>query len=67
MLNRLTEDETLYQNDAAVAIREIFGDEFVYNNQNGNLAIRQIVLGKFRKLTKGKAVWSRSGHYWCLK
>src|SRR5262245_34904677 len=44
-----------------VAIREIFGDEFVYNNQNGNLAIRQIVLGKFRKLTKGKADWSRSG------
>jgi hypothetical protein len=44
-------------------IESRFGDDFVYQNENGNLAIRKQVLAEFRALTP-EAVWSRSEKAW---
>lgn len=67
MLNRLNDQKTLYQEMVVYEIKRQYGDEFVYTNENGNLAIRQDVLKEFRKLTEGKVVWSRGDRYWRFK
>ena len=64
MLKRLNEDKTLYQEVIVYEIQQQYGGEFVYINENGNLAIGRKVLSEFRKLTEGKVVWSRSEQYW---
>ncbi|EPL0635741.1 DUF6953 family protein [Acinetobacter baumannii] len=43
---------------------EIFGDDFVSENENGNLTISKVVLKEFRKLTEGEVVWMRSEKAW---
>ena len=48
-------------------IESQYGDEFVYINENGNLAVSRNVLSEFRKLTEGKVVWSRGERYWRFK
>ena len=54
----------LYQEDAAYHIQQHFGNEFVYINDNGNLAIERTVLAEFRKLTAADTVWVRAERYW---
>ncbi|MDW5462245.1 hypothetical protein R7J44_20445, partial [Acinetobacter baumannii] len=44
--------------------QEIFGDDFVSENENGNLTISKVVLKEFRKLTEGEVVWMRSEKAW---
>jgi len=53
----------LDQQDAVSMIRTEFGEEFLYENANGNLAIDKRVLAEFRRLTKDTVVWEKSG-YW---
>jgi len=67
MLERLAEDNDLYQDVAVCEIQDRFGDDFVYINDNGNLAIDKKVLAAFRKLTEGDVVWDRSGRFWRFK
>ena len=54
----------LYQDEAAWSIQKTFGKEFVYQNENGNLAISKKVLAEFRELTEKSAVWDRSQRAW---
>jgi len=54
----------LHQEDAAYHIQQHLGDEFVYINDNGNLAIDRTVLAEFRKLTAADTVWVRPERYW---
>jgi len=67
MLDRLNEDEMLYQEVVVYEIQDKFGDDFVYTNDNGNLGINRTVLSAFRRLTDGKVVWSRGERYWRFK
>ena len=64
MLEQLNHDNVLYQHDAAHQILHNFGDAFIYENQNGNLAIRQNVLRLFRALTGNTVVWERGERLW---
>jgi hypothetical protein len=64
MLERLATDNDLYQDVIVSEILDRFGDEFVYTNDNGNLAIEKKVLAAFRKLTEGDVVWDRRERYW---
>jgi len=64
MLDQLRRNRELYQETAAFDIQQRFGEDFVYVNENGNLAIAQNVLAEFRKLTMGTVTWSRSERYW---
>lgn len=67
MLHRFNEDLMLYQEVIVYEIQDNFGDDFVYTNENGNLAIDRKVLAEFRKLTEGKVVWNRSERFWRSK
>ena len=64
MLEQLKRDDTLHQESAVGDIEDEFGDEFVYENENGNLAISKPVLAEFRKLTGRTVIWSRSERLW---
>ncbi len=54
----------LYQADAVDYITEHFGEEHIYENENGNPAISREVLSEFKNLHGGKAVWDRSSFLW---
>ncbi|MGG7056480.1 DUF6953 family protein [Nitrosomonas sp. ANs5] len=67
MLDEINNGNYLYQEQAAYTIFEMFGDDFVYYNDNGNLAIEKKVLNAFRTLTDDSVVWSRSEKMWRLR
>lgn len=67
MVQRLDADTILYQDVIACEINDKFGNDFVYTNDNGNLAIDRDVLAEFRKLTEGRVVWCRGERYWRFK
>ena len=64
MLRRLEKDVYLYQQVIVSDIKREFGDGFVYENANGNLAIKPNVLKEFRKLTEHDTVWERGSRLW---
>lgn len=64
MLEQLNEQNYLYQEVIVWDIRSKFGERFVYENQNGNLAISRDVLKEFRNLTKESVVWERGSRLW---
>jgi len=64
MLDQLRQHDTLYQNVAAADIAELFGSEFTYINDAGNVAIDKQVLKEFRILTSEDVVWDQGSRYW---
>lgn len=64
MTSQLENQFWLYHETVVGKIKNQFGNEFVYQNRNGNLAIDRKVLTEFRKLTDGKIVWERSEKAW---
>lgn len=54
----------LDQGAAVYQIRSLFGADFVYTNENGNLAINKSVLRKFNKITEADVIWSRGERVW---
>jgi len=67
MVAELKRDAMLLQSDAAYSISDKFGEEFVYTNDSGNLAIAKPVLKAFRELTEEIAVWERGTRTWRLR
>jgi hypothetical protein len=64
MFKKINKEKELYHEDVVYQIEEKFGSDFVYYNQDGNLAISKEVLKEFRKLTEPTVVWSRSELCW---
>lgn len=64
MFSQFDKSNYLYQDDTAFNIEKNFGNDFVYDNENGNRAIAKSVLKEFRKITEGKVVWERSEKAW---
>jgi hypothetical protein len=64
MVSRLEQEGRLYQSDAVSEIAERFGDEFTYENDNGNPAIDKRVTTAFRKITGDTVVWERWDFCW---
>ncbi len=64
MLETLTRQRELDQEDAAYEIERRFGKRFIYENDNGNPAISREVLKEFRTLTEGTVVWIRGERRW---
>lgn len=64
MIKELDNQEILYPEWAVWEIQELFGDNFVSENENGNLSISKNVLKEFRKLTEREVVWMRSEKAW---
>lgn len=66
MIAQIVEDQQLLQVDAVAAIKKIFGKEFVYRSDIGELSIDRRVLYQFRKLTEDDVVWvTRPGGGFC--
>lgn len=57
----------LEQDYAADKIVELFGEEFTYENDNGNTVIGRIVLKAFNSLNPNDVVWSRRERAWRLR
>ena len=64
MLAQVESDGDLYQDDAASRIEEEFGQEFIYENENGNPAISKLVLQVFQKISEETVVWERGERMW---
>ncbi|MCK1317194.1 hypothetical protein [Bradyrhizobium sp. 23] len=64
MIEYMGASHWLYQEVVARKIKEVWGADFVYTNENGNLAISKGVLRGFRKLTEETLVWERSEKAW---
>lgn len=64
MFSEFEREHVLYQETAVWDIQQKFGNDFIYENQNGNVSISKEVLAEFRKLTGNKVVWVRTGKYW---
>ncbi len=64
MFEELRREKYLYQETVVYDIENKFGNEFVYINENGNLAIDRKVLKAFRELTEDTAVWERGQRLW---
>lgn len=64
MLSELKREKYLYQEQVVFDIQEQFGDEFVYDNENGNPAISKEVLKEFRALTEDRVIWERGERMW---
>jgi hypothetical protein len=56
MLAEVEREGDLYQETAVYEIEQKFGQEFVYENENGNPAIERRVLAAFRKVSEGSVV-----------
>ena len=66
MASELKSKGRLDQAIAARHIRDVFGEEHWYTNDNGNLAISKKALRIFVKLTP-EAVWNRWSFAWEVK
>jgi hypothetical protein len=64
MMERLKEVHYLQQSEAAGEIARRFGEEFVYENESGGLAIGRAVLKEFRKLNDKTVVWEGGEQQW---
>lgn len=64
MMDELERVQYLYQEVVVFDIQTNFGDDFVYINDAGNLAISRTVLTAFRKLTEDSVVWERGERFW---
>ena len=67
MRDKIIEDKTMYQENVVSKIRDEFGEEFIYTNENGNPAISKAVLKEFRRLTENLVVWEKSERRWRLR
>lgn len=55
----------LHQHEASSQIGRLFGEEFVYDNEeSGNTCIRKEVLAAFRRVSGKDVVWSRGDRLW---
>jgi hypothetical protein len=66
LLRMVEEEGTIEQEIAAVEIQREF-PEFVFVNQNGNLAIDRRVLAAFRELSGDRVVWESGARLWRLR
>ena len=64
MFDHFETQKYLYQESVVYKIKSQFGPDFVYKNENGNLAIGKDVLKEFRKISEGKVVWERGDRAW---
>ena len=64
MLDKLEKSGELIQEDIAFDLHQKYENEFVHENESGNLAINSDVLKAFRDLTSTTVVWDRRGRLW---
>lgn len=64
MIDQIDERQHVYQAEMVDEIELKFGSEWVYENENGNMAISPKVLAEFRKLHGGRIEWDKYDKSW---
>lgn len=64
MVEELRRGKYLYQETVVDDIQSKFGADFVYINENGNLAISKKVLSSFKQITSNTVIWERGQRLW---
>lgn len=64
MLNELTQNGVLHQEELVHKIKEKYGDEFIFANNHGTLSIDRKVLREFNKVKGKDILWDRDGRCW---
>lgn len=68
MISEIVDKGYAHQETTVFDIQNKFGDEFIYINENGNLAISKQVLNEFKKLKEANDIgWDSSDKYWVKK
>ncbi|AIQ50330.1 DUF6953 family protein [Paenibacillus sp. FSL R7-0331] len=55
---------TLHQTAAIEYVKDNFGEQFVFVNENGNASLAKDVKKAFRKLHGGRIAWDRDAFLW---
>lgn len=67
MFDELEKNNSLYQSEVVYDIEKTYGNDFIYENENGNMAISKQVLNEFKKFKKEHDIeWDRSEKAWFL-
>ncbi|QFT84473.1 hypothetical protein FIU88_05700 [Halomonas sp. THAF12] len=64
MLAEIEREGCLYQDDVVDYLVKQKADDLLWENADGNLAIKRNVLTAFRRLTEENVVWVRPDRYW---
>lgn len=64
MLSQIEKDGCIYQEDVVDYLVKAKKENFLRENNDGNLVIGRAVLDAFRKLTESNVVWVKSDFYW---
>ena len=64
MMDQIATGKLIYQEVIVYEIKKRFGDSFVYDNENGNLAIAKATLKAFAKMSGDDVVWERGERCW---
>ena len=64
MLEQITKDGCLYQDDVVDYLVRSKAEELLRENSDGNLVIGTKTLTAFRTLTPNNVVWVRADFYW---
>lgn len=64
MFQTINQTGYMYQGAIVSEIQKKYGGSFVYQNENGNLAISKDVLKIFRSLIKDKFEWDKGEKAW---
>lgn len=64
MLDEVLDKGYLEQSAVVYVILKKFGNDFIYQNDNGNLSIQKKVLSAFNKLSADNVVWLKGEKAW---
>lgn len=64
MFDEVLNNDYLEQGAVVGVILKKFGNDFVYQNDNGNLAVEKKVLTEFNNLSGDKVVWLKGEKAW---
>ncbi|RUT31852.1 hypothetical protein EJP77_10740 [Paenibacillus zeisoli] len=64
MVEEIRQRGILHQEEAIKYVRDHFGEQYVFINENGNASLSKEVKKAFRKLHGGRVAWDRDGFFW---
>lgn len=64
MVNEIKNRGMLRQEEAIAHVKEHFGEQYIFVNENGNVSLEKEVKKAFRKLHRGRIAWDRDGFFW---
>ncbi|WP_442955992.1 DUF6953 family protein [Paenibacillus sp. MMO-58] len=64
MVNEIKFRGMLRQEEAIEHVKQHFGEQYIFVNENGNASLEKEVKKAFRKLHKGRVAWDRDGFFW---